>query len=114
MMLVVGAGLMTRSFLELLRVDPGFRPDHLVAVNFTISTTRHQAYAQFYRDVIEEVRRIPGIVSAAAVKDAPFRGNGERNGFLPPGMVVRRVRKRRPRPSCTSATATSTPSALAW
>ena len=37
----------------------------------------------------EEVRRIPGILSAAAVKDAPFRGNGERNSFPPPGLVVR-------------------------
>src|SRR6185503_10275780 len=41
MMLVVGAGLMSRSFLALLNVDAGFRPDHLLAVQFTISTARH-------------------------------------------------------------------------
>ena len=88
MMLVVGAGLMTRSLLRLLHVDPGFRPDRLIAVNFTISTTRHAQYAQFYRDVIERVRVLPGVTAAGATKDAPFQGNGERNGFLPPGVTL--------------------------
>jgi hypothetical protein len=39
--LIVGAGLMTRSFIQLLRVDLGFRPERLLAVNFTINATRH-------------------------------------------------------------------------
>jgi predicted permease len=89
LMLVVGAGLMTRSFLRLLEVDPGFRPDHLIAVNFTISTNRHPRYAQFYQDVIERVRALPGVIAAGAAKDAPFKGNGERNGFRLPGMTLR-------------------------
>ncbi len=89
MVLVVGAGLMTRSFVALANVDPGFRPDHLVAVNFTISTNRHpDTYAQYYHAVIDRVRALPGVISAGAAKNAPFRGSGENNGFLPPGMVV--------------------------
>ena len=90
-MLVVGAGLMTRSFIELLRVDPGFRPDHLLAVNFTINTTRNSGaqIPAFYHNVIERVRAIPGVIGAGAAKDVPFRGNGERNGFLPPGAVLK-------------------------
>ena len=102
MMLVVGAGLMARSFLALTRVDAGFNPDRLLAVQFTIDTARHASptpapagqpgvgspYARYYQDVIEKVRTLPGIVSAAAVKDPPFRGNGERNGFMLPGRSV--------------------------
>jgi predicted permease len=102
MMLVVGAGLMGRSFLALHQVDAGFRPDHLLAVQFTIDTNRHaspnrapgqppvtgRTYIQYYQDVIEKVRTLPGIVSVAAVKDPPFRGNGERNGFNIPGRPV--------------------------
>ncbi len=88
MMLVVGAGLMGRSFLALLAVDAGFQPDHLLAVQFTISTERHSAYAGFYQEVIDKVRTLPGVVSAAAVKDPPLRGNGERNGFMLPGRPV--------------------------
>jgi ABC-type antimicrobial peptide transport system permease subunit len=118
--LVAGAGLMGRSLAALLHVDSGFRPDHLVAVQFTISPDRHEApapapspptpagsaapgpaaarapampgFARFYEQVIQKVRTLPGVVSAAAVKDPPFRGNGERNGFgiparpAPPGQ----------------------------
>ena len=88
-MLVVAAGLMTRSFIRLLDVDPGFRPERLLVVNFTISTKRHEHYQQFYRDVIDKVRSVPGVLGAAAAKDVPIRGTGERYGFLPPGYVLR-------------------------
>jgi predicted permease len=90
MILVIGAGLMVRSFMALQRVDAGFRPDHLLAVNFTINTQRHPAagFPLYYHQVIEKVRTLPGVVSAGAAKDAPFRGRGERNGFTVPGMVV--------------------------
>jgi predicted permease len=86
--LIVGAGLMTRSFIQLLRVDLGFRPERLLAVNFTINTTKHPGglYRQYYRDVIDRVRALPGVKSAGAAKDAPFRGNGERVWFVPEGL----------------------------
>ncbi len=88
--LVIGAGLMTRSFMQLMKVDPGFRPDHLIAVNFTISTTRRpKDWQQYYHAVIEKARTVPGVLSAGASKDAPFRGNGERDSFGPPGYVVK-------------------------
>jgi predicted permease len=104
--LVVGAGLMGRSFIALLDVDPGFQPNGLIAVQFTINSLRYPAppappsstpgaaprvpapYTRFYTQVIEKVRTLPGIVSAAAVKDPPLRGNGERNGFAIPGRPV--------------------------
>jgi len=86
-MLVVGAGLMARSFAALLRVDPGFRPGNLVAIQFTLDPERHTdpaqpdaSYLSDYRRAIDAVRELPGVVSAGAVKDAPFRGNGERIG----------------------------------
>lgn len=87
--LVVGAGLMTRSFIRILKVDPGFRPERLLVVNFTIDPSRHEHYQQYYHDVIDKVRGIPGVLSAAASKVVPFRGTGERYGFVPPGMTLR-------------------------
>jgi predicted permease len=88
--LIVGAGLMTRSFIQLLRVDLGFRPERILAVNFSINTSRHpnQAYRQVYRDLIDRVRTVPGLTAVAATKHAPFRGNGERIGFVPEGMSL--------------------------
>jgi predicted permease len=97
MVLVLGAGLMGRSLVALHHVDLGFNPDHLLAVQFTIDPGRHSiasapnspaGYAAYYQQVIEKVRTLPGIQSAAAVKDPPFRGNGERNGFNLPGRPV--------------------------
>jgi predicted permease len=79
-------------------VDSGFRPDHLIAVQFTLDPSRAPApaqgadeppaYALLYEQIIEKVRALPGVVSAAAVKDPPFRGVGERNGFNLPGRTT--------------------------
>jgi len=90
LMLVAAAGLMTRSFITLLRVDPGFQPERLLATVFTINTARHPnpQHALLYTRLLENVRAIPGVVSAGAVKDAPFRGEGERWGFRTPQMVL--------------------------
>ncbi|HET9369880.1 MAG TPA: ABC transporter permease [Vicinamibacterales bacterium] len=99
LMLVVGAGLMSRTFIALMNVDPGFNPDGLVAVQFTINPDRHAAppdpslpgyrgYMAVYREIIDKVRTLPGVASAAAVKNAPFRGNGEGNGFTIAGRPV--------------------------
>ncbi|MDB4914865.1 MAG: permease [Gemmatimonadetes bacterium] len=89
--LAVGAGLMTRSFRELLNVDPGFKPDHLLAVNFSINTTRHgdTAWQNYYNNVIQRVRLVPGVVAAGAAQYAPFRGMGERNPFVPVSYEVK-------------------------
>jgi hypothetical protein len=47
--LVIGAGLMTRSFVKLMQIDLGFARDHRVAVNFSVSTARHQTPAAIAR-----------------------------------------------------------------
>ncbi|HSQ29510.1 MAG TPA: ABC transporter permease [Gemmatimonadaceae bacterium] len=88
--LAIGAGLMTRSFTKLLQVDLGFVPDHRVAVNFSVSTARHQSSAemrQVYREILEKVRTVPGVIAAGAIRDLPFRGDGETVPFQPPGTV---------------------------
>lgn len=91
MILVVGAGLMTRSFVKLMQVDLGFVPEHRVALNFTISTTRHSTSAemrQTYQDILTKVRAVPGVLGAGAIRDLPFHGDGEDVSFTPQGMAV--------------------------
>ena len=90
MILVVGAGLMTRSFVKLLNVDLGFVPEHRLAINYTISTARHATGPEMrstYRQMLDKVRTVPGVLGAGAVRDLPFRGDGENVGFLPPGVT---------------------------
>jgi len=90
--LVIGAGLMTKSFIRLLQVDPGFRPDHVLVVNYTIQTSRYNdlpgRYRGYYTAAIDKVRQLPGVIAAGAAKDIPFRGEGERYGFVPEGMSI--------------------------
>ena len=105
--LVAGAGLMARSFVTLTRVDPGFRADHLIAVQFTIDPQRHSPdpaapvspFNVYYTQLIEKIRSMPGVISAAAVKDPPLRGNGERVGF---GIADRPVPAGQDRPGAAA------------
>ncbi|HJX76399.1 MAG TPA: ABC transporter permease, partial [Gaiella sp.] len=64
--LVVGAGLMTRSFLGLLKVDLGFRPDHVLVVNYSMGDAHQGTRAQmrgYYTAVLDRVRAVPGVVA---------------------------------------------------
>jgi len=86
-LLVIGAGLMARSFVKLLAVDLGFATDHRVALNYTVSTARHQSETEMrdtYRQMLERVRAVPGVIAAGAIRDLPFRGDGESIRFRLP------------------------------
>jgi predicted permease len=90
MILVVGAGLMTRSFVKLMNVDLGFVPERRLAINYTISSARHATGPEMrstYQQMLEKVRTVPGVIAAGAIRDLPFRGDGETVGFLPPGAA---------------------------
>jgi predicted permease len=90
MILVVGAGLMARSFVKLTQVDLGFVPEQRVAVNFSISSDRHpgpEEPQRVYREILEKVRGVPGVIAAGAIRDLPFRGDGEAMEFVPAGVA---------------------------
>ena len=76
LVLLVGAGLMTRSFTRLLQVDPGFEPDHVVSAQVFLPTTRYRErhrLVQFYEDVIGRLRSAPGVTGASAVSALPMQ-----------------------------------------
>jgi putative ABC transport system permease protein len=76
--LLIGAGLMVRSFARLLDVDPGFRPDHVVTAQLTLpdaTYTEPQQVAAFYDRVLDRLRQIPGVQSAGAVTTLPLDGS---------------------------------------
>jgi putative ABC transport system permease protein len=75
LVLLVGAGLMTRSFTGLMRVSPGFEPANLLAVQVYLPQTRYRDATQrvrFFVETIDRVRAIPGVRSAAAVSSLPM------------------------------------------
>jgi putative ABC transport system permease protein len=85
LVLLVGAGLMTRSFSKLLQVSPGFEPGNLVAARVLLPTTKYRerpTLVHFYEDVIERLRRAPGVNAASAVSALPLQDVGAA-GALP-------------------------------
>ena len=85
LVLLVGAGLMTRSFQKLLQVSPGFDATNLVAARVLLPTTKYNqrpAVARFYEEVVERLRRAPGVTAASAVSAMPLHDVGAA-GALP-------------------------------
>jgi predicted permease len=88
--LVVGAGLATKSFARLSSVDPGFNPSNALVVTISIPEryTTQEARGDYYYRVLNAIRAVPGVVAAGSIRDLPLRGNGEGNRITVPGMGV--------------------------
>ena len=84
LVLLVGAGLMIRSFLLLSRVEAGVNIRNVLALDFSLTASR---YAQphvrtgFMQQVAERVRTLPGVKSASWVADIPLTDNTDSLGF---------------------------------
>jgi putative ABC transport system permease protein len=76
--LLIGAGLLIRSFWQLQNTQPGFRTDHLLTMNFTLPLASHADIAKrnvFFEQVEQGIRSLPGVESVGATSDLPF-GDG--------------------------------------
>jgi len=90
LMLLIGAGLMLKSFSKLRSVDPGFAPDRLLTIRFSLPSQRYKTPAQiasFYRDVLDRTRGTPGVQSAGVVTIPPLGGHYMDNTFTIDGRA---------------------------
>ena len=84
LMLLIGAGLMVKSFLRLQSVTPGFNPDNLLTVKLspTISKFRNKSEGiAFYQQVERQIQSLPGVVSVGAVTHLPLSEDNLRLTF---------------------------------
>jgi putative ABC transport system permease protein len=77
LVLLVGASLLIRSFQQVLRVNPGIRPDHVLTLQVTAPPMEKfqkepNLFVTFYEQVIDSVRAIPGVESCAIGSNLPF------------------------------------------
>jgi putative ABC transport system permease protein len=81
-LLLISAGLLMRSFIHLLDVNPGFRSAHLLSIEFAMPSDRYPMAQRlpFLERVVEKLRVLPGIDAAAITSDLPMDGDG---GFRP-------------------------------
>ncbi len=84
LVLLVGAGLMMKSFLALTRVDPGFRSDHVLEVGVALSPTAYkpEQMIQIYHAVDRELATLPGVDAVGGVSIAPESDGNTYTRFL--------------------------------
>jgi putative ABC transport system permease protein len=85
LILLVGAGLLMRSFMRLQAVDIGFTPANVAAVRIRLPEASYpdsERTAAFHAALLDRVRQIPGVAAAAAVNSAPFAGPNSGNVFV--------------------------------
>ena len=98
LVLLVGAGLLVRSFLALMKTDAGFNPDSLLTMSLILPRAKYAEEPQraaFYSDLVNRVKAIPGVQSTALVNYLPLGGSNSSDAFLvegfpepPPGQEV--------------------------
>lgn len=87
LVLLVGAGLLVRSFARLMEVNPGFDPDHLLTFNLALpSSTAPARQLAFYQQVLERLQALPGVEAAGAVSRLPLAGGNSSRSFNVPGI----------------------------
>jgi predicted permease len=97
LMLLIGAGLLIRSFVRLEQVSPGFNPDHVISMRLGAGNHHFQdpeAATQFYRQLSEKIAAVPGVTAQGSVSNLPFTssvgwGGIDVEGFTPqPGQAL--------------------------
>jgi predicted permease len=75
LVLLIGAGLLLRSFAQMLRIDPGFDPRNVLTMNISLPTVKYASPAQqtaFFDDVLRRVAVLPGVRDAAISAALPL------------------------------------------
>ena len=95
--LLVGCGLMVRSFVALVQANPGFEARNLVTASAILSKERYgdaDKMKRIYREILGRVQALPDVTAASAATHLPFRGNNWGNSFdvegqpAPPGVQL--------------------------
>jgi predicted permease len=86
LVLLVGAGLLGKSFVELLRVDPGFRPESAVMMNLSLPAAddkdQQKRNALLYQQLLERLEHLPGVVAVGGINALPLTDTGADGTFL--------------------------------
>jgi len=89
LVLLIGAGLLIRSFYLLQKVNPGFSHEHLTSFSVALPQKKYaneEAQAGFYNSLLENNRALPGVESVAAASGLPLGNNGWQTSFVVDGQ----------------------------
>ena len=85
LVLVTTSGLMIRSMMKAVKVDPGFQADHLLALDVVLSPTkygREEEKSVFFTQAVQRLRALPGVHAASAAIFLPLTGHNDTTFML--------------------------------
>ncbi|HEV2914295.1 MAG TPA: ABC transporter permease [Pyrinomonadaceae bacterium] len=91
LVLLVGAGLMIKSFMRLRQVSPGFEPSNLLTMNISLPRQKYKEKQQaniFFDQLFERLRTVPGVESVGGVDPLPLSNSNTTTGFIVEGGPV--------------------------
>ncbi|HXT86313.1 MAG TPA: ABC transporter permease, partial [Verrucomicrobiae bacterium] len=91
LILLVGAGLMMKSLYKLMNVNPGFQSDRVLVMEMYLSAQRYgtdAAQINFWQQVLERVRALPGVESAAVGTNIPLTNSHDRGDITIEDMAL--------------------------
>jgi len=84
LVLLVGSGLLIRSFANLMDLGVGFDTEHLMSAEVALSSRAYPEQAerlQFFEDLVDRLQRSPGVVAASAITNLPLSGSQTGTSF---------------------------------
>jgi putative ABC transport system permease protein len=88
LMLLVGAGLLVRSFAALMRVDAGFDASRTITMKITLPTSKYREARQFFDRLYSQIDALPGVQAAGGISFLPLNGLGAATDFSIPGRPM--------------------------
>jgi putative ABC transport system permease protein len=91
LVLLVGAGLMIRSFARLMAIEPGFDPDGVVTMRLTLPPAKYREqdrWIAFHDDLVRRVSGIAGVTAAGVNSAVPLEGGGAESGVIVEGRPL--------------------------
>jgi putative ABC transport system permease protein len=86
LVLLIGAGLLVKSFARLMDVNAGFDPDHLLTFNLGLPPSTDSVHQlAFYQQVMQRLQALPGVQAVGAVSRLPLAGGNSSRSFNVPG-----------------------------
>jgi len=96
LVLLIGAGLLIKSFMRLREVNPGFDPQNVLTMQLSVPKAKYpdnKQIAAFFQETLQRVGNVPGVTEAGAVSSLPLSGSGATRFFAidggpptPPGQ----------------------------
>jgi predicted permease len=86
LVLFAGAGLLGRSFLKLMQIDPGFKTESAIAMTLSLPSTitpqEDERLRQFYLQLLERSAQLPGVTAVGGINVLPLENRGTNGTFL--------------------------------